>query len=204
MDNNFKTPDLTDSKQYPYGEWTDSSRNREQKTEKDWNLQDKIINDSWRTFGRDVTELAKIKWLVQNMGSDVQKVKEEINTIKENVKNVKSEKSTLISIFWIFASIVTFLSLEIQILKAVCDYKIFIWISFIIIWSLLFNVFLNLLWKEWLWENNNNMSKVEKIILWIAIILLIWWCGFSYLWDEQKCSEKKYLKFEADIRLVPK
>ncbi len=169
----------------------------------------KSITESFYTINSLKEELNKktqdIKEELNKKTQDITETyNDDIEELRKKVQTIQSEKGTLISIFWVFASIVTFLSIEIQILKAVCDVKVFLWISLTITASLLlFNIFLYILGNEWVnWKD--NWEKWYKNFLLIAIliissILFIVGIVFAYNWDEQKCGEKKYLELEAKI-----
>lgn len=122
--------------------------------------------------------------------------KDDVEQAKKDIRNeIIQERWTLIWVFWIFASIVTFLSIEIQVLRSICDYNIFVWITLIILWWLiLFNVIMN-----YLIRNNIDPNKKE-IILFISSILLIWtWIIIWLFGDEDSCRDKKYIEYESKI-----
>lgn len=50
-------------------------------------------------------------------------IQEQIRPIREDFeRRLANDKASLINVFGIFASIVTFISIEIQILKQICDF----------------------------------------------------------------------------------
>lgn len=122
-------------------------------------------------------------------------IDELLDRVKKVENDIKKEKNSLISVFWIFASIVTFLSIEIQVLKSVCDYPIFLSITLITIGSLLlFNLVLHYLvttsWK----------LDTKECIVWTISVLLIFLGSIIWLlWNEDACRDKKYIEYESKI-----
>lgn len=105
-------------------------------------------------------------------------------------KQVAIDKNYLLTAFWIFASIVTFISVEVQILKSVCSWLTLAWLSFITLWWLgLFVVLIDYIGKGW-WQQEGK-SNISKTILfltgWIFLVGII----LAYLWNEQQCKENE-------------
>lgn len=121
-------------------------------------------------------------------------------------KQVAIDKNYLLTAFWIFASIVTFISVEVQILKSVCSWFTLAWLSFIILWWLgLFVILIDYIGRDRSEEDNNeedNKKKKNKILM---IILSFTCCVFIigvllvWKWDEQQCKENEiHQKFENE------
>ena len=121
-------------------------------------------------------------------------------------KQVAIDKNYLLTAFWIFASIVTFISVEVQILKSVCSWFTLAWLSFITLWWLgLFVILIDYIGRDRSEKDNNeedNKKKKNKILM---IILSFTCCVFIigvllvWKWDEQQCKENEiHQKFENE------
>lgn len=147
--------------------------------------------------------------------------------ITEVERKLTSDKTSLLTIFWIFASIVTFLSIEVQFIKEVCDFNRLLWISlFILGWFLSFVVALQYLTKSWIENESTFNFSLSDFNFWtktfwttlvehkfklpysiIFVIVIIW--TIFYYWSiymsqassEVLCrnQEVKELKEDLDI-----
>ena len=91
--------------------------------------------------------------------------------VKEEIqKEIKFDKASLFTVFGIFASIVTFVSVEIQILKILCDVWDIIGFSIIILASLLtFILILDYIGRGW----RNDFKLEIKQFPWILMIFIL-------------------------------
>lgn len=121
-------------------------------------------------------------------------------------KQVAMDKNSLFTAFWLFSSVVTFISVEVQILKSVCSWFTLAWLSFITLWWLgLFVILIDYIGRDRSEKDNNeedNKKKKNKILM---IILYFTCCVFIigvllvWKWDEQQCKENEiHQKFENE------
>jgi len=114
------------------------------------------------------------------------------------------DKSSLLTIFGIFASLVTFLLIEVQILKNICDFWRLFGFSFFILGGLLTFVFiLQYLTKSWI-ENDNSIEigslfrhpKTWRInisvVLALIVIILLFLFGYKII--KEKANSEFYCK----------
>lgn len=123
-------------------------------------------------------------------------------------KQVAIDKNSLLTAFWIFASIVTFISVEVQILKSVCSWLTLAWLSFITLWWLgLFIILIDYIGRDRSEEENNeednkkkkNKNKILMIILFFTCCVFIIGALLVWKWDEQQCKENEiHQKFENE------
>lgn len=134
--------------------------------------------------------------------------KDELNVIvKDQVKDeiqkeIKYDKASLFTVFGIFASIVTFVSIEIQLLKTLCDFWNVIGFSIIILASLLtFILILDHIGRGW----RNDFKLEIRQFPWIlmSFIILLFATGFfsvSFSKKEITCKEEAvFRKYESDF-----
>lgn len=97
-----------------------------------------------------------------------------------------TDKATLLTVFGIFASIVTFLSLEVQILKTVCSFGKIFGLSLIFLSVLLiFNVLLHYIAQTWI----NSKNKYFPLAIFIfSISLFLIGTIASAFGNENKCN----------------
>lgn len=128
-------------------------------------------------------------------------IKEKIvnEIILEMEDKLATDKTSLISVFGIFASIVTFLSVEIQILKTICSFWKLVGFTLIMLSSLLlFILILDFIWKNWI-NFKNNKNTVIPNITWFILILLVSWIWISWIaWDENQCKENSIYQRYSD------
>lgn len=127
--------------------------------------------------------------------------------IKDHVKDeiqreIKFDKASLFTVFGIFASIVTFVSIEIQILKTLCDFWNVIGFSIIILASLLtFILILDYIGRGW----RNDFKLEIKQFPWILMvfIILLFATGFistGFSTKEVACKDEAiFKKYESDF-----
>jgi hypothetical protein len=127
-----------------------------------------------------------------------------IETKREINKQVQADKASLITVFGIFASIISFLTIEFQFLKTVCSFEKVLGFT-LILFSLLisFNISLDYLIKGRL---DKRSPKPNLFFIGLIIILLIAGVLFSLKGNESKCSDNKiYQKysenFEEELRI---
>lgn len=117
---------------------------------------------------------------------------------KEIVKQVQLDKASLFTVFGIFASIISFLTIEFQFLKTVCSFdKIlgFTLILFTLLFS--FNLALDYLVKSRL---DDRIPKPNVYFLIMILILFGVGCYFSVNGNEEICKDGKiYQKYSDDF-----
>ena len=117
---------------------------------------------------------------------------------KEIEKEIAVDKASLFTVFGVFASIVTFVSVEIQILKIICDFWNIAGFSLIILASLLmFILLLDYIGRGW-----RNECKI-KFPWFLTIFIIIIFLGgviLANLANEQLCRENLiYQRYERDF-----
>lgn len=127
--------------------------------------------------------------LLSNQGARIDKLEEKLKEITDGFeKRLITDKASLITVFGIFASIVTFLSVEIQAFKNICDPVKLLGFSVIILASLLSFVFvLHLIANFWI---NEKVKDYPKLLLLCIFLLFI--AGGSMFFigkDEYYCKE---------------
>lgn len=127
--------------------------------------------------------------------------------IKDHVKDeiqreIKFDKASLFTVFGIFVSIVTFVSIEIQILKTLCDFWNVTGFSIIILASLLtFILILDYIGRGW----RNDFKLEIKQFPWIlsVFIILLFATGFistSFSAKEIACKDETiFKKYESNF-----
>lgn len=120
--------------------------------------------------------------LLSSQGSRLDKLEDTFE------KRLATNTTNLITVFGIFASIVTFLSIEIQIFKNICDPLRLLGFSLIVLASLVSFIFvLHVIANFWI---NEKAKEYPKII--IAFILLFFIGGIALFFtgkDEASCKE---------------
>jgi hypothetical protein len=138
-------------------------------------------------------------------------VLEEINNAKtEALKNAKEEaekaireqvqtdKASLITVFGIFASVVSFLTIEFQFLKTLCSFEKVLGFT-LLLFALLFgfNVALDYLIKS---RTSKETPKLDNYFLALVVIVFIFGIFFSLKGNEEICTENKiYQKYYTDF-----
>jgi ABC-type multidrug transport system fused ATPase/permease subunit len=103
-------------------------------------------------------------------------------------KRLSTNTTNLITVFGIFASIVTFLSIEIQIFKNICDPFRLLGFSLVILASLLSFIFiLHLIASFWINEKAKEYPK--SILVFIALLFIGGGTLFFIGRDEVLCKE---------------
>ena len=132
----------------------------------------------------------QIKWLVSDHVKTA--VQQEIAT----------DKATLFTVFGIFASIVTFVSVEIQILKSICSIWNILGFSLVILASLLlFLLMLDYIWRWWRNSFKDEVNKFPWIILILIVIIFIVSIYAMSIGSEQQCKENAiYNKYQEEFQ----
>lgn len=132
----------------------------------------------------------------------IETVRKEINEVKENFlktaksdaneeikKQVQTDKASLITVFGIFASIISFLTIEFQFLRTICSFEKLIGFTLILASLLLcFNLALDYLVKS---RTDKETPKPNVIFCILVVILFILGIKFIYLGNEEKCRDNK-------------
>lgn len=139
-------------------------------------------------------------------------ISEEITKAKENFlktakkeadeeirKQVQTDKTSLITVFGIFASIISFLTIEFQFLRTICSFEKLIGFTLILASLLLcFNLALDYLVKS----RTDTKTPTPNILFGVYIIfLLVIGISFIFLGNEEKCKDNKiYEKYSEDFK----
>lgn len=123
--------------------------------------------------------------------------------VKDEIqKEIKFDKASLFTVFGIFASIVTFVSIEIQILKTLCDFWNVVGFSIFVLASLLtFILILDYIGRGW----RNDFKFELKQFPWILtmFIILLFATGFistSFSTKEIACKDEAiFRKYESNF-----
>lgn len=138
----------------------------------------------------EVTSDSASKFL-SNQGERIDKLEDTFE------KRLSTNTTNLITVFGIFASIVTFLSIEIQIFKNICDPSRLLGFNLIVLASLLsFILILHLIASSWI---NEKAKEYPKSIL-VFIILFFMSGGFLFFIgkDEVSCKENYVFQRYSD------
>lgn len=166
--------------------------------------EDIISTNTGETFNETFSEKEKIVSPAEKAKIDTKATivyETMVDRIKILEKKFETDKTSLLMVFGIFASIVTFLSIEIQILKNICDFYRLLWFSLYILWALLSFIFvLQYIIKSWI-ENDKTTSwkdfiKNPSIIITLFVVFLLlgfWYYNMSLSNEsENQCRNDKY------------
>lgn len=107
-------------------------------------------------------------------------------------KQVQTDKASLITVFGIFASIVSFLTIEFQFLKTICSFEKLVGFTLILASLLLcFNIGLDYLIKS---RTDKETPKPNIVFGVFVAILFILGIYFMNLGNEEKCKDNKIYK----------
>lgn len=149
-------------------------------------------------------EAMTIKNKIDNLEKDLQKQIVEVN------KEINKDKSSLITILWIFIAFFTFVSMEIDVLKKVPDFQGIAWFSLLFLCLLSIFVFM-IDFVAWRWRGVdgklvNNGTKRWNIKNWFGSIssyfrvwlffIIVFWLWGVYLITQSQSS------FEKSIEIV--
>ena len=131
----------------------------------------------------------------------IEKAKNEflIATKTEIQKQAQTDRASLITVFGIFASIISFLTIEFQFLRTICSFEKLVGFTLILASLLLcFNLALDYLVKS---RTDKKTPKPNIIFSIFVAILFILGIYFIYLGSEEKCKDNKiYEKYSEDFK----
>lgn len=122
-------------------------------------------------------------------------------------QRIATDKASIISVFGVFASVVAFVSFEIQAFKTLCTYSKLAGFTLILLGSLLtFNLILHYLAKTWVGKDDTHsfFERVTKrpegsIIFLMSILLIAFGVWTSKFGNEETCRENLiYQRFEVE------
>jgi hypothetical protein len=139
------------------------------------------------------------KMITDAIGNVDEKMQPIIGKIDKFEKSLVTDKASLMTVFGIFASVVTFLSVEIQFLKNVCDPLRLVGFSLVLLASLLSFVWmLHLLANFWI---NERVKDHPKLL--VVFIVLLFGLGGTLLVlgkDEISCRDNYlFQKYNDDF-----
>lgn len=139
----------------------------------------KILPEEKKTDG---VQSSSTSQLLSSQGSRLDKLEDTFET------RLATNTTNLITVFGIFASIVTFLSIEIQIFKNICDPLRLLGFSLIVLASLIsFFFVLHVIANFWINEKTKEYPKI------IIVFILLFFIGGIILFfignDEVTCKE---------------
>jgi len=117
----------------------------------------------------------------------------------EEIRNqVQTDKASLITVFGIFASIISFLTIEFQFLRTICSFEKLIGFTLILSSLLLcFNLALDYLVKS---RTDIRTPKPNIIFSIFVIVLFLTGIFFMFFGNEEKCMDNKiYDKYSEDF-----
>jgi hypothetical protein len=129
---------------------------------------------------------------LDKLSADVQNAKDEI------AKQIQTDKATLITIFGIFASITSFLTIEFQFLKTVCCLEKIVGFS-LVLFALLFgfNIALDYLIKSRL---DKDTPRPHKYFIALTVVLFCIGIFFIYIGNEEKYRDNHiYQRYSDDF-----
>ncbi len=124
------------------------------------------------------------------------------DTVKEEIKKeIAVDKASLFTVFGIFASIVTFVSVEIQILKTICDFWNVAGFSLIFLASLLmFILLLDYIGRGWRNDFIFEIKNFPWIISMFIIAIFVTGLLLAKSGNEKKCTDELiYQRYEKDF-----
>lgn len=147
------------------------------------------------TVPQDLTESASQEWVKEQIELKFREARDESK--KDIDKQVQIDKASLITVFGVFASIISFLTVEFQFLKTLCSMEKVLGFTLILFSLLLgFNICLDYVVRSRLEED-----KVNHFGLYITIGLFLFvGAFFTTQGNEQMCYENKiYERYSIDF-----
>lgn len=108
--------------------------------------------------------------------------------LKKFEERLVTDKTSLMTVFGIFASVVTFLSVEIQIFKNICDPLKLVGFTFVLLGSLL-SFILILHWIANFWLDKKEIKFPTGPTIFILVLFVIGIFSFQVGRDEVSCKE---------------
>ncbi len=104
-------------------------------------------------------------------------------------KQVQTDKASLITVFGVFASVISFLTIEFQFLRTICNFEKLLGFTLILASLLLcFNLALDYLVKS---RTDKETQKPNIIFSVFILILFILGILFTFLGNEKMCNDNK-------------
>jgi amino acid transporter len=146
---------------------------------------------------QDITsKTASINWVKNEIATAKDELRKEAeNAIQEQVQ---TDKASLITVFGIFASIISFLTIEFQFLKTVCSLDKIIGFT-LILFALLFgfNVALDYLIKSRLDKKTSKPNTLFSVMVFVILAFGIYMSSYG---NEQSCSDSQiYLRYSDEF-----
>ena len=143
-------------------------------------------------------EVLNKEWVSKQIGDAKKKV---LSDAKEEIaKQVQIDKASLITVFGIFASIISFLTIEFQFLRTVCSFQKVLGFTMILSSMLLnFNIVLDYLIKS---RIDKKTPKPNMYFVFYIVSILAVGIVFSLFGNEQLCKENEiYQKYQEQSKI---
>jgi len=107
-------------------------------------------------------------------------------------RKIEKDRTSILSIFGIFASIIAFLSVQVQILQKATSFNQLISLSLILMAGLLcFVVALQWITKMWI-EDNKKSSLIALVITVVVLLLGCFYFGYKSLNDQNEINKHNF------------
>lgn len=165
-------------------------------------------------------ELKKVKDQIDIVDQKNIKLSEQLNL---QTKELNKDKSSLITILWIFVAFFTFVSMEIDVLKKVPDFKGVAWFSLLFVCLLVIFVFM-IDFVAWRWRNsktetvngwNRFWNRIKSISsyfrVWSLLIIMFWIRWANWISQSQSTFDSKihdieitWFNMQSTLELIEK
>jgi len=127
---------------------------------------------------------------LENMSETVNETHEATKALNDKIKELDHDKISFITVSGTFVAIFTFISVEIQILRYICDfYKI---IGFTLVFAgtlLLFILLLDYVARSWLSSSSRKSSNIVVVFIISSLLLVLGLCVVGWSHQTWKCIE---------------
>ena len=142
-------------------------------------------------------KIVSSKFSIENKEDKTEEILEEysnkqtVEELNKRTGDLDKIRDNLFTLFGLFASVVAFLLMEVQILNNACSKWMMIWLSLILLWSLSFFVvlikFILSFDDNFDFKKDFNWKSPIGIVWLIALGLIAVGILFACWWDELKC-----------------
>lgn len=108
-------------------------------------------------------------------------------------KKIEKDRTSILTIFGIFASLIAFLSVQVQILQKATSFSQLVSLSLILIAGLLcFVLALQWITKTWI-EDNKKSSLIALVIIIVILLAGCFYFGYRSLNDQNEINNQNFL-----------